>query len=72
MLKEKCTNALDVIKVVTHSKWGADKISSPTCPIYIRLWLHYMDRLDLHILKDLMQFTIKDFGYAFVSFEPLR
>ena len=24
MLKEKCTKALDVIKVVANSKWGAD------------------------------------------------
>ena len=27
MLKEKCAKALDVIKVVANSKWGADKIS---------------------------------------------
>ena len=27
MLKEKCTKALDVIKVVANSKWGADKIT---------------------------------------------
>ena len=27
MLKEKRTKALDVIKVVAHSKWGADKIT---------------------------------------------
>ena len=29
-----------------------------------------MDRLDLYILKHLMQFTIKDSGCALVSFEP--
>ena len=27
MLKEKCKKALDVIKVVAHSKWGADNIT---------------------------------------------
>ena len=27
MLKVKCTKALDVIKVVAHSKWGAVKIT---------------------------------------------
>ena len=27
MLKEKCTKALDVLKVVANSKWGADKIT---------------------------------------------
>ena len=27
MLTEKCTKALDVIKVVANSKWGADKIT---------------------------------------------
>ena len=27
MLKEKCTKALDVIKGVANSKWGADKFT---------------------------------------------
>ena len=27
MLKEKCTKALNVIKVVANSKWGADRIT---------------------------------------------
>ena len=30
MLKEKCTKALDVIKVVANSKWGANKNYSST------------------------------------------
>ena len=27
MLKEKCAKALNIIKVVANSKWGADKIT---------------------------------------------
>ena len=41
MLKEKCTKALDVIKVVANSKWVADSPSfSLSCPIYVRLRLY--------------------------------
>ena len=54
MLKEICTKALDVIKVVANSKWGADKI---TLLIFITLlsdpsWITvvlYVDRLERRI-----------------------
>ena len=43
ILKEKCAKALDVIKVVANSKWGADKITpslSLSCPIQVGLRLY--------------------------------
>ena len=54
MLKEKCTKALDVIKFVANSKWGADKIT------FLHLYrslvrsklltaVLYMDRLEIRI-----------------------
>ena len=53
MLKEKCTKALNVTKVVGNSKWGAHKITLPfvallSDPSWITVVL-YMDRLELRI-----------------------
>ena len=50
MLKEKYTKALDVIKVTSNSKWGADKIfiALLSDPSWITVVL-YMDRLERRI-----------------------
>ena len=51
MLKEKCAKALNIIKVVANSKWGADKITLLhllallSDPSWITV-VFYMDRLE--------------------------
>ena len=45
-LKAKCLKALNLLKVLSHTSWGADRTTllavSVSSPVKIRLWLYYI------------------------------
>ena len=44
-LKAECLKALNLLKVLSHTSWGADRTSeavSVSSPVKIRLWLYYI------------------------------
>ena len=45
-LKAKCLKALNLLKVPSHTSWGADRTTSQalsvSSPVKIRLWLYYI------------------------------